>query len=120
LTRRHVFPAPVLHESSKRPYYTQELAQKCLEIRRTGIGLNGQVVLFNKMSKKPTSKPRATTPAAPQVHQEIIEAIRSLGLSVTGDAVGAVIAKLFPDGIEKVDQGEAIRKLFLHLQGTRK
>lgn len=120
LTRQKVFPRPVLHESSKRPYYTQELAQKCLEIRRTGIGLNGQVVLFNKMSKKPGLKPKTTTPAAPQAHQEITEAIRSLGLSVNADAVAGAITKLFPDGIEKLDQGEAIRKLFLHLQGGKK
>jgi hypothetical protein len=120
LVRAGIFPGPVLNESSKRPYYTQELAQKCVEIRRTGIGQNGQVVLFNRKPKKPGAKPKATTPAAPQGHQELVEAIKSLGLNVTADAVAGAIAKLYPGGIEKLDQGEVIRKLFLHLQGGKK
>jgi len=120
LVKAGVFAAPILNESSKRPYYTQELAQKCIEIRRTGIGQNGQVVLFNRKPRKPGSKLKPTTPAAPQPHQEIVEAIKSLGLSVTADAVGAAIAKLYPGGMEQLDQGEVIRKLFLHLQGGKK
>lgn len=120
LVKTGVFPAPVLNASSKRPYYTQEVAQKCVEIRRTGIGQNGQVVLFNRKPKKPGVKPKAITSAAPPPHKEIVEALKSLGLTTSPDAVAAAIVKLFPDGIEKVDQGEAIRKLFLHLQGGRK
>jgi hypothetical protein len=119
LIRKLVFPPPVHSESCKRPYYTQDLAQKCVEIRRTGIGLNGQVVLFNRKPKKPGTKLKPTTPTAPQAHQELVEAVRSLGLSVTADAVGAALAKLYPGGIEKLDQGEVIRKLFLHLQGKK-
>lgn len=120
LVRAGIFPGPVLNESSKRPYYTQELAQKCVEIRRTGIGQNGQVVLFNRKPKKSSGKFKPTPPAAPQAHQEIVEAIKSLGLNVTADAVAGAIAKLFPGGIEKVEQAEAIRKLFLFLQGDKK
>ena len=86
----------------------------------TGIGQNGQIILWNKKPKKPGAKPKAITPAAPQAHQEIVEAIKSLGLNVTADAVAGAIAKLFPGGIEKVEQAEAIRKLFLVLQGGRK
>jgi hypothetical protein len=78
------------------------------------------VVLFNKKPKKPTNRLKPTTPTPPQPHQEITEAIKSLGLNVTADAVGAAIAKLYPGGIEKLDQGEVMRKLFLHLQGGKK
>ena len=120
LVKAGVFAAPVTSPSCKRPFYTQELANKCVEIRRTGIGLSGQVVLFNQKPTKIPPKLKPSSSPAQQAHQEIVEAIKSLGLNVTTDAVGAAIAKLFPDGIEKVDQGEAIRKLFLHLQGKKK
>jgi hypothetical protein len=119
LVKAGVFPAPITSPSCKRPFYTQELANKCVEIRTSGIGLSGQIVLFNKKPTKPGAKPKPITPTAPQAHQELVEAVRSLGLTTSADAVGAAIAKLFPDGIENVDQGEAIRKLFLHLQGKK-
>src|SRR3974377_1539779 len=47
-----VFPKPVQHPSSKRPMYDRKLQEKCLEIRETGIGMNGQPVLFNRKPKK--------------------------------------------------------------------
>jgi hypothetical protein len=120
LVKSGVFPAPIQNPSNKRPFYTQELASRCVEIRRTGIGQNGQIILWNKKPKKSGVKPKTITPAAPQAHQEIVEAIKSLGLTVTADAVTGAIAKLFPGGIEKVEQAEAIRKLFLFLQGGKK
>lgn len=123
LIQKKVFPPPVQSESCKRPYYTHELACKCVEIRRTGIGLAGQIVLFNRKPKKPTSRQKAATLSAapaPVAPPEIVEAVKSLGLNVTTDTVGAAITKLFPDGIEKVDQGDLIRKVFLHLQGKKK
>ena len=36
-----VFPEPIQLPSMKRPVYDRSLQEKCLEIRATGIGLNG-------------------------------------------------------------------------------
>lgn len=119
LIQRKVFPPPVKSESCKRPYYTHELACKCIEIRRTGISFSGEVVLFNRKAKQPATRQKAA-PSGPVVSPEIVEAVKSLGINVTADAVAAAIAKLYPDGIEKVDKGDVIRKLFLHLQGKKK
>lgn len=118
--RSKVFPPPIQSESCKRPYYTHELACKCVEIRRTGIGFSGQIVLFNRKSKKTTSSEKAASPPAPVAPPEIVEAVRSLGLSVTTDVVAAAIEQLFPSGLAGLDQGDVIRKLFLHLQSKRK
>lgn len=119
LVQSGVFVGPVLNPSNKRPYYTQELAAICVEIRRTGIAHNGQIVLWNRKPQKTITKPKPTPPAT-QPDKEIVEALKSLGLTTTADAVAAAITKLFPNGIEQLDQGEVIRKLFLHLQGGRK
>ena len=118
--RKKVFPPPIQSESCKRPYYTHELACKCVEIRRTGIGFSGQIVLFNRKPKKPASRKKAAAPPTPVVPPEIVEAVRSLGLSVTSDLVAAAVENLFPTGLAGLDQGDVIRRLFLHLQSKRK
>jgi predicted DNA-binding transcriptional regulator AlpA len=48
-----VFPEP-LSTSTNCHYYSPELRQKCIEIRKTGIGDNGQpTVLYNSRKNKP-------------------------------------------------------------------
>jgi predicted DNA-binding transcriptional regulator AlpA len=119
LVREGVFPKPVSGGNGKRPYYTQELIERCLEIRRTGIALSGAIVLFNRPAKrKATERKRAATPPSAD-HADLVESLRSLGLATTGEAVGAAIEKVYPGGVEGVNQGEVIRKVFLHLQGRR-
>ena len=59
LIQSGIFPQPVRHESCKRPVFDANLQQKCLEIRQTGIGHNGEPVLFNRKRRKPAQpKPR--------------------------------------------------------------
>src|ERR1700724_64263 len=94
-----VFPKPVLHPSSKRPMYDRGLQEKCLEIRQTGIGMNGQPVLFNRKPSraghpKPLRKPvQDKTPA----HADLLAALKGLGLTSTAQAVTEAIAALFPN-----------------------
>ena len=111
-----VFPPPVQQESAKRPVYVRELIEKCLEIRRTGVALDGQrLVTFNRRRQRSAARPRQATPppaAAPRGdHSEIVTGLQSLGLEVTESQVAALMAEHFPDGVN--DAGEAIRKLFL-------
>ncbi len=116
LVREGVFPRPVQPGEGKRPYYPQQLIQQCLDIRRTGIGQNGQIVLFNRRSDKKAApkRPAATAPTA-----DLIESLRALGLTATNEAVAAAVRAVFPGGTEGVDQGEVVRRVFLHLQGRR-
>jgi len=110
-----IFPRPVQNASCKRPHYDLELQAKCLEIRRTGIGLNGLPVLFNRKASGQSPKPRG--PRAPSgQHAELVEALKSLGLAATAEEVGLAIREVFPDGTGGTDQVEVIKALFLHLQ----
>lgn len=118
LVREGIFPRPVQPGEGKRPYYTQELIQQCLDIRRTGIGQNGQVVLFNRRTGKKSDRKRLPAQTTTG-HPELVESLRSLGLTVTGETVAAAVQAIFPGGVEGVDQGEVVRKVFLHLQGRR-
>jgi len=110
-----VFPKPVQHPSSNRPMFDRQLQDKCLEIRRTGIGANGQPVLFNRKPKKGT-KPKTTLPLI----EPLLDALKGLGLTPSPFVVGEAVAALYPAGIAGLDQGDVIRKIFLHLQARKK
>lgn len=111
-----IFPSPVRNASCKRPVFDLELQQRCLDIRHTGIGANGQPVLFNRKHKKTGAKPRQKRHEATSAHAEIIAALKSLGLTTTPGSVQEALDELYPDGCSEIDQGEVIRKVFLHLQ----
>jgi hypothetical protein len=95
-----------------------------LEIRQTGIGANGQPVLFNRKPR------RASPPKAKALHRsaakltpdlaELLAALKSLGLVTTAQAVTDALAALFPEGHAELDPGDVIRKVFLHLQSKKK
>jgi hypothetical protein len=118
-----VFPKPVRIPSMKRPAYDWQLQQKCLEIRATGIGLNGPVVFNRKRNEAGKSKPKTQPHPNEQVVDPaidpIFEAVKSLGLTPTVQAVSDAVVALFPVGITGLDLGDVVRKVFLHLQGKR-
>lgn len=112
LVKAGVFPRPTRTESCKRPVYNLELQQKCLDIRRTGIGLKGPV-LFNRKAKTTSRKPR---PKLTSNHAEMLDALKSLGLQTTAEAVDSALRELFPSGWEEADEGQRVKQVFLHLQ----
>jgi hypothetical protein len=117
-----VFPKPVRHPSSKRPMYDPSLQEMCLEIRKTGIGANGLPVLFNRKPKRsgPAKVQRQPAVESQPDHADLLVALKELGLSTTAQAVNDAVAALYPTGIAGLDQGDLIRKVFLHLQGKRR
>lgn len=118
LVRAGVFPKPVQPGGGKRPYYTPELVRQCIDIRRTGIGADGKVVMFNRRpDKAPHRQPPGTPP--PADYTELVESLKSLGLAVTGEVIGAAVGALFPAGTGGVEHGELVRRVFLHLQTKR-
>jgi hypothetical protein len=117
-----VFPKTARHPSSKRPMYGRGLQEKCLEIRQTGIGMNGQPVLFNRKARRAgPPRVRRKPPVEPQHHHaELLDALKGLGLVTTVQAVNEAVAALYPDGLAGLDQGDVLRKVFLHLQGKKR
>ena len=124
LVRTGVFPRPVQQQSCKRPVFDLDSQQKCLEIRQTGIGNNGQPVLFNRMraTRKPKTQRQSQQPILEprQDHIELVEALRSLGMVTTNDAVAKAVTEIYPNGAEQIDQGEKIRRVFLLLRSAKK
>jgi hypothetical protein len=102
--------------------YDRGLQEKCLEIRETGIGMNGQPVLFNRKPRKgPTPiRRKAEEKKSDADHADLLGALKGLGLTTTAPAVGEAIAALYPNGLTGIDQGDLVRKVFIHLQGRKK
>ena len=124
LMKAGVYPKPVQHPSSSRPLYALDLIEKCLQIKKTGVGMNGAFVTFNRKLKKvvPTKhkgKPAVNgKPLDPHI-EPILDAVKALGLTTTLQTVTDAVAALYPTGIAGQDQGDVIRKTFLYLQGKR-
>ena len=115
------FPHPVYDVITRRPLYDHELRDSCLEVRRTGRGIDGRPVLFNRkrqtnsVNKTPAPVKQPTVPKN-VVPAEILDGLKALGLGSTQpDQVRMAIDQLFPNGTESVDQGEVIRQVFVFL-----
>src|SRR4051812_5990340 len=59
LVSEGVFPSPVYDVQTRRPFYTAELQERCLEVKRRNVGVNGRVVLFYT-KRLPAAVPTAT------------------------------------------------------------
>ena len=56
LMREGVFPPPIYDAATKRPHYTEDMQQICMNVREKNVGVNGRVVLF--YVRRPESAPK--------------------------------------------------------------
>lgn len=107
LVHKGVLPPPA-RSGTHRPFYPSDLQEECLRIRKTGIGLHGRPVLFNK---RRTRRPARRTQQGQ--HNELVAALRDMGLKVNAKAVGQAVCDLYPTGLNKSQPpGEVLRDLF--------
>lgn len=111
-----ILPQPVYDIRTRRPVYPQDLQEKCLSVRQTGIGSNGQYILFYSPRKNTGSAPKKSVQKKESKYQEIREALTTMGLDVSEEQVSKAVADTFPEGIENKDQGIVIRELFRHFK----
>jgi len=121
------FPHPVYDLRTRRPLYTRELQDICLEVRRRNCGIDGLPILFyaartapqvRRPRPRPEQPPRASEqPGRSESQAELVAALRGLGMaSVTAAQVNAAVRAAFPRGTAGVGQDETIRRVFLHLR----
>ena len=112
LQKAGVFPVPVYDSVTRRPTYTEELQNICLEVRRRNCGVNGQPVVFYARR----ARPRKVT-SKPSQHADLIDALQGLGLaSVKPAQVSAALKELFPQGTAGVEEAQVVRAVFLRLR----
>ena len=109
-----VFPKPIYCIRTKRPFYPFELQQQCIDIRRTGIGFNGQQILFNASRK---TKPDKSKNHSASKCEELMDILKEMRLSVTRNKVRDAVKILYPDGLAKGHiEGTVIRDLYRYLR----
>jgi hypothetical protein len=87
-----------------------ELQQECLDIRKTGIGHNGQPVLFYATRK---SEPRKLQSGQVHKHEELAGVLKNMGLIVTPTKVKNALEALYPDKLAQPPvESNVIRDLF--------
>ena len=115
LVKAGVFPAPLYDVATRRPFYSEELQAMCLEVRKRNVGINGKVVMFYaRRPGTPTPTAKAKKPKA-EVHADILDGLKALGLSVTSAQVAEAVGQLFPQGTAGTDPAEVIRAVFVRL-----
>jgi len=117
LLKSGFFPKTLTDDRSKRPYYNQELQEKCLECRQSGIGVNGSYMLFYSPRKNENisdlkSRKKKIDPAL----KELTDTLKTMGIETTVEQVQKSLSELYPSGTEKVEQGVVIRELFRYLK----
>lgn len=114
LQKMGVFPAPLYCIHTKRPFYPLYLQQECVEIRKTGIGRNGQPVLFYAPRKdKNTELSSLRDPK----HEELAAILKRMGLDVSPSKVSKAIEILYPDKLARRPiEGKIIRELFRYFE----
>ena len=109
--KRGTFSAPLRLTSNNRPYYTASMVEDIIRARETGIGVNGEYVLFyERQPKAEASKPRAD-------HTALLEGLAALGMAtITPEQVEAALAVCYPKGFTGQDEATVLRAVFRHLK----
>jgi hypothetical protein len=121
------FPKPEYDPQTKRPYYTEELQRRCLEVRRRNCGVDGRPILFYARGHRLPQQPKPTRPATARTtkpkavkaddHADLLDGLAALGLaSATADQVRAALAATYPGGVGGTDRGDVLRAVFLFLK----
>src|SRR5262245_58709315 len=88
------FPHAVSDVATRRPCYTEEMQEVCLEVRRRNCGIDGRPVLFyaRRVGVTPPLPKKAKSSPATCPHADVLDGLRSLGLvSVTGARVASAL-----------------------------
>ena len=104
-----VFPEPDYTIYDNHSYYTLESQQKCIEIRKTGIGLNGKAVIFNKPRTK-SNKTKKALCKTNNRYEELTAILRQWRWNVSCIDVKTAVKIKYPKGLkESHDDGKILR-----------
>lgn len=98
-----VFPKPIPDDHIKRPFYPLDLQQKCMEIRKTGIGLNGKPVIFNAPRKnhKANVCSNGLDSEFSGFCGELVGVLKEFKLKLTRGTIKKALRQIRPDGLEQ-------------------
>jgi hypothetical protein len=98
-----VFPKPIHDDHTKRPFYPLDLQQKCMETRKTGIGLNGKPVIFNapRKNNKANVCSNGFDSEFNRFCSELVGVLKEFKLKLTRGKIKTALRQIRPDGLEQ-------------------
>lgn len=119
LQNQGIFPPPAYLVTTKRPFYPGHMEQQCIEIRKTGIGLNGQPVIFYA-HKKTSNHHRTIDPNLKQFCEKLSECLRNMRVSVSIKNIAAEFSKIFPEGLNDYTiDNNILKKAFIYFTSQK-
>ena len=112
LLKAGILPQPLYDIRTKRPFYNLELHERCLQVKETCLGINGQYILFYTPRRRPQINAGKSSKKNGTLHQEFVELLSGMGLDVSGKDVQDAIKEVYSGGIDGEDQGVVVRELF--------
>ncbi len=125
LMQQGVFPMPLYLIATKRPFFDERLRDECLKVRRTGLGVNNQPILFYpRRAGPPTTRSgksslrgkKKSTTINPRVLR-LMELLKGLGIeNPSPQSVTAALSECFPNGVDDKADHELVGSVFRHLK----
>ena len=115
--KRGTFHAPLYLASNKRPYFTAAMAEDNLKARESGVGVNGEYVIFyERLATGTRSEGRTARPAMADI-SSLLEGLKKLPLKeVTPEQVRQALVACFPQGTATHDEAVVLREVYKHLK----
>ena len=120
--KRGNFHEPLKLASNGRPYFTADMASENLQVKETGININGEYVIFyerrTELDRPQVEKKQRTRKPTPQPTQEspLAVGLRSLGMDVTFDQIESALTACYPSGPDGEDEANVLRTVFRYLK----
>lgn len=115
LVERGVFLWPLYSLATQRPFYSADMQEQNLSVRETGIGANGEYILFYE--RRPDGESQTRRPVAAKADSDLLDGLRSLGMAdITQRQVDAAMRAIYPQGTAEADSSEVLRTIFRHLR----
>jgi len=128
LIERGALPQPLYDIRTKRPIFSPELQEQALQVRQTGVGIDGVPIIFYRRRATPTPAPtssgtprnsrrRASAAMPSNRHADLVVGLHGLGITQADEAsVTAALVEVFPNGTEGQQESDIIRSLFRHFR----
>ena len=119
LQKEGIFPECLTDSMTGRHYFNEELKDICLQVRKTGIGVNNCFHLFYD-PRQNTGKPRQSKPQNNTMVSAYLDTLRSMGIAdITAKDINAALTTLYQDKIP-AQEGVVVRDLYRYFRNSGK
>jgi hypothetical protein len=108
LMKEGVFPRPTHCPDTDHLFYTLELQQQCLQVKQTGIGINGKPVLFYTPRECGTGRKKSAEDINHDCFvMKLFGLLKNMGKRLSKSQLRAILKAMYPNGLPKWPIGQA-------------